>query len=97
MSKHIRFPLGHGRLCSVSFVECFISKNHPQIHSRQFEQIREPSPDLDLRSIEETQIDVFEHLFLVLLDGLAHTHHRKDYFLVIYCCHIIMIIVRNTY
>lgn len=23
VSKHIRFPLGHGRLCSVSFVEGF--------------------------------------------------------------------------
>ena len=29
-----------------------------------------------LGSIEEAEIDVLEHLFLILLDGLAHSHHR---------------------
>ena len=40
-----------------------------------------------LCTIEKAEIDVLKHLFLVLLDGLTHSHHREDYFLVIYCCH----------
>ena len=44
--------------------------------------------DADLRPIEEREIDVLEHLFLVLLDGLAHAHHREDHFFVVYCSHI---------
>ena len=45
------------------------------------------SNDADLRPIEETEVDVLEYLFLVLLDGLAHAHHRENHFLVIDCCH----------
>ena len=40
-----------------------------------------------LRTIEETKINVFEHLLLCLLDSLAHTDHREDYFFVINCSH----------
>ena len=40
-----------------------------------------------LRPIEETQIDVFQHLFLILLDGLAHANHREDHLLIVYCRH----------
>ncbi len=45
------------------------------------------SDDTDLGAIEETQVDVLEHLLLVLLDGLAHSDHREDDFLVVDCCH----------
>ena len=40
-----------------------------------------------LGSVEEAQIDVLEHLLLVLLDGLAHSDHREYNFLVVNCCH----------
>lgn len=43
--------------------------------------------DAYLGSIEEAEIDVLEHLFLILLDGLAHSHHREYYFLIVNCCH----------
>ena len=43
--------------------------------------------DAYLRPIEKAEIDVLEHLLLVLLDGLAHTDHRENHFLVVYCCH----------
>ena len=44
--------------------------------------------DTNLRPIEEAEIDVLEHLFLVLLDGLAHTNHREDDLLVVNGSHI---------
>ena len=40
-----------------------------------------------LSSIEEAKIDIFEHLFLILLNGLAHSDHREYHFLVVYCSH----------
>ena len=43
--------------------------------------------DADLCPVEETEVDILEHLFLVLLDGLAHTNHREDDLLVVDCCH----------
>jgi hypothetical protein len=30
-------------------------------------------------------------LFLVLLDGFAHSHHREDDFLVVNCCHVVRV------
>jgi len=43
--------------------------------------------DTNFCSIEEREVDVFQHLLLVLLNGFAHTHHREDDFLVVNCCH----------
>ena len=43
--------------------------------------------DADLGAIVEGEVDVLEDLFLVLLDGFAHAHHREDDFLVVNCCH----------
>ena len=45
------------------------------------------SDDANLGTIEKTQVDVFEHLFLILLDGLAHSNHREYNLLIVYCCH----------
>ena len=44
--------------------------------------------DANLGAIEEGEINVFEHLFLVLLDDFAHAHHREDDFFVVDCSHI---------
>ena len=43
--------------------------------------------DADFGTIVEREVDVLEDLFLVLLDGFAHTHHREDDFLVVNCSH----------
>ena len=49
--------------------------------------------DAYLGSVEEAQIDVLEHLFLVLLDGLAHAYHREDDLFVVDCWHSLLCIV----
>lgn len=51
--------------------------------------------DTYLRTIKETKIDVLEHLFLILLDGLAHPDHREYHFLIVYCCHNIKLSTLN--
>ena len=43
--------------------------------------------DANLRAVEETEVDVLQYLFLVLLNGLAHADHREYHFLVVNCCH----------
>ena len=43
--------------------------------------------DTYFRTIKETEVDVLEHLLLILLNGLAHSHHREYHFLVVNCCH----------
>ena len=45
------------------------------------------SDDTNLGAIEKTQVNVFKHLLLILLDGFAHAHHREYHFLVVNCCH----------
>ena len=56
------------------------------LHQRRFTGTVQ-TDDTDLSSIEEAEVDVLEHLFLVLLDGLAHSDHRENHFLVVNCCH----------
>ena len=56
------------------------------LHQRRFTCTIQTN-NTNLRSIEETQVYILEHLFLVLLDGLAHTHHRENHFLVVNCSH----------
>ena len=43
--------------------------------------------DADFSPIEETQVDVLQHLFVGLADGLTHADHGENDFLVVYCCH----------
>ena len=45
--------------------------------------------DTDFRSIKERKVDVLQHLLIVLLNGLVQPYHRKDNFLIVYCCHVI--------
>ena len=45
--------------------------------------------DADFSTVEEAEVDVFQHLLLRLLDGFAHAHHREYHFLVVCCCHIL--------
>ena len=44
--------------------------------------------DTDFRSVEERKVDVLQHLLIVLLNGLVQPYHRKDNFLIVYCCHV---------
>ena len=44
----------------------------------------------DFGSVEEGEVDVFEHLLLILLNGLAHSDHRENHFFVVNCWHGIM-------
>ena len=39
----------------------------------------------DLGAVEETEVDVIQNTFLVLLDGFAHANHREDNLFVV--CH----------
>ena len=56
------------------------------LHQRGFTRAVE-ADDADFGAIVEREVDVLEDLLLVLLDGLAHAHHREDDFLVVNCCH----------
>ena len=49
--------------------------------------------DTYLCSIEETEINVLEHLFLILFDGFAHSHHRENNLLVVCCWHLFSFVV----
>ncbi len=55
-------------------------------HQRTFSSSVQ-SDDAYLGAIEETEVDVLQHLLPCLLDGLAHANHREDNLLVVNCCH----------
>ena len=57
-------------------------------HQRRLTRAVE-TDNADFGAIEETEVDVLQYLFLCLLDGFAHAHHREDYLLVVLLlCHV---------